>query len=158
MLAEHGGQVGASKRVAVGVKILVARKNAGRTRVPAADLLCQFCGQWPSLPTPIKNVVVLVGKIGRVPIGISLPVKARAPAVHEIIRRMRMHMASRFHTACFEKLAEAGFLPLRPAPSDADRRIETCWMFDSARDPASSPVRASRLAAIIPVHGLVMAS
>ena len=51
--------------------------------------------------------------------------EARRLAVHEIIRRMRMHDGEAGFIQCgFEKLAEAGFLPLRQRHQDADRSIK----------------------------------
>ncbi|OIQ67266.1 hypothetical protein GALL_511540 [mine drainage metagenome] len=49
----------------------------------------------------------------------------RRPAVHEIIRGMRMHdREARFVQCGFEKLSQARSLPLRQCHQDANRRVK----------------------------------
>ena len=124
VLAEHGGEFGA-QRVAVGDAVLVA----GKARIGAEFGLADFLGELAegAVIADADEDVVGPGREDRVghEIGMLVAGQARRLAVHEIIRGVRMHDGEAgLVQRGFEKLAEAGALPLRQRHQDADRGVK----------------------------------
>ena len=124
VLAEHGGEFGA-QRIAVGDAVLVAGKARIGAEFGLADLLRQLAEG--AVIADADEDIVGPGREDRVghQVGMLVAGQARRLAVHEIIRRMRMHDGEAgFVQRGFEKLPDAGFLPLRQRHQNADRGVK----------------------------------
>src|SRR5262249_50039703 len=112
--------------LSIGDAILVARKALVGAELRLADLLAEFAERAVVADADEDQAVAGLERFVRCKAWMRVALRYRRLAGEEIVRRMRMHhRKAGFEQRRFEKLSEAGLLPLIQRHQNADGGVET---------------------------------